>query len=174
MNIRVLFILLIVALLLSWHGRFRRIGVILSALLLVAIAWVAMQPTPESASNSSITTTAPTRTPLVYGVENLVLEGFTLSGNGAPWRVTGEVRNQHPTLTAKSAVLGIERLDCASPSTPAADCSLNWRGQMTLDLALKPSKSRRIEQELWNHSAVPRIDNIERLRFTVLRVSAAE
>jgi hypothetical protein len=155
MNVRVLLLLLLVSVVLAFRPRFRRIGLVSSALLVALILWVNIrewqlpdEPEPmiaESSVNNSTATALPPRVDII---------AVQLEGRGAPWHLTGSVRNVGE-VPVKWLRLHIERYDCPAASTAIADCTLLWQGEHTVRVAIAAGATAKLDESFYSHGAVP-------------------
>lgn len=166
MNIRVLFILLVLSILLAFIPRYRRPSLIISVVLLLLLAWVGSRmPTTkeidvaESTSNVSSISARPAAQ----------FQSITLEGNGAPWRLAGTVQNIS-TVMMRSLSVNIERFDCPSAETPLSNCTLQWQGVHVLRSDVQPTAIVKVDDSFYSHDPVPRITGIARDRFTITDV----
>jgi hypothetical protein len=152
MNARVLLILLMVTVLLALTQRYRRIGMSLSAVLIGLIIWQVMNSVPGTATGSSVASSGTAASSAASVSVNAVrLSRMQLSGNGAPWRLTGELLNTaDPNVSAVKIV--IERHACASNETETSNCKLLWQGEHTLRIRLAPSVSQSVDENIWSHT----------------------
>jgi hypothetical protein len=164
MNARVLFILLVIALLLAFSHRYRQLGLGLSGVLLLLLAWSFthlehenIQPANTSAGNSSSRSTAvPAQ-----------LSAMKLAGNGAPWQLTGSVQNTGSTAI-RALTLSIERVDCAADSVAQADCAVVWRGTHVARIDLAAGASAKLDERFYSHEELPRLQGVARDHITLV------
>jgi hypothetical protein len=155
MNVRVLFILLLVSLVLAFTPRFRRVGFTAGALLLVLLVWVnvheARQPDevdPVVSEHSSGSSTS------IAAVSSANIPTIQLEGRGAPWHLLGSVRNVS-SGPIKWLRLSIERYDCPTPDPAISDCSLIWQGEHIVRATIAAGAVSKIDESFYSHVAVP-------------------
>lgn len=168
MNIRILFILLVISLLLTLSKRLRTAGLALSAVLGSLLLWFTVQQTltvqtPEAAVDG-VASSAASVTALPIPTINLRLDG-----SGAPWRLIGNIQNT-ANVALHSVSLNLERFDCPTSDTDLADCMLLWQGQHDLRIGMPALGTAKIEESFYSHGAVPRLSGVARDRITVIGV----
>lgn len=168
MNIRILLVVLAFSLLLAVTRRWRIVGLVFSAMLVVLLVWFTVQQPvtsmePDAITDSSSSSVA-ARIPRIAPVVTLQLEG-----NGAPWRLLGSVVNPGD-VSIRSITLKVERLDCPSVESIDADCDVAWQGQHTLRMNIAATKSVRIDDSFYSHEPVPRLEGVARDRIIVVGV----
>ncbi|MGD9841737.1 MAG: hypothetical protein AB7F79_01535 [Steroidobacteraceae bacterium] len=170
MNARVLLILLMITVLLALTKRYRRIGVPLSVVLMGLILW----QTVNSVSGSSQAVTDSLSTSSVSSIVTLPasavqLSHMILSGNGAPWRLSGEVTNT-ATIDIGAVKILITRRTCDTAETELTKCKVLWQGEHTQRIKLAAGASQSFEADDWSHTPVPRQVGVLRDQFEVIDV----
>lgn len=168
MNIRVLFILLVISVLLTFSKRLRTAGLALSAVIGSLLLWFTVQQTltvqtPEAAV-ASVASSTSVITELPVPTINLRLDG-----NGAPWRLVGNIQNT-ASVARRSVSLNLERFDCPTSDTGLADCVLLWQGQHDLRISMPAASTVKVDESFYSHGAVPRLTGVARDRITIIRV----
>lgn len=161
MNARVLFILLVVMLLLAFTRRYRRIGLMGSVVLTLLIAWLGIQTTLVSAPPVSQATSASSSVSSAPRIAGLHWLEVQLSGNGAPWHLSGRMQNTS-AMTIKAVRLQITRFDCPVIDSPPTDCELIWQGTHTLRMDLPAASTIKVEESFYSHGAAPRVKYMAR------------
>jgi hypothetical protein len=178
MNARLLFILLIASVLLAFTAKFRRVGVVLSVVLLLLLVWFNITPptgvsgakSPSASSSNSLS--AKSSTVLNVSIDTVQLIDMQLSGSGAPWQLSGRVHNANTDRVIKAFTLRVTRLDCPTITAAVEDCTRNWQGEHTVRLQLAPAATQKIDEAIWSHEAVPRLKGIARVDIVVANVQA--
>src|SRR5882757_7524287 len=178
MNARLLFILLIASVLLAFTAKFRRVGVVLSIVLLLLLIWFNIAPptgvsgvkSPSASSSSSLSSKS---TPAInLSADTVKLIDMQLSGSGAPWQLSGRAHNANTDLVIRALTLRVTRLDCPTVAAAAEECIRNWQGEHTVRLHLAPAATQKIDEAIWSHEAVPRLKGIARVDIVVVNVQA--
>ena len=170
MNARVLFILLIVTALLAMTQRWRRAGMALSTVLLLLIIWQMFNALPIAPPvTTQAASSATTSMPMLAASESVQLLQAQLTGNGAPWRISGELHNQSAQRII-AVKLHLERRSCTDVNMSDDACNLIWQGDHTLRVTLAASSSQGFEDSVWSHDPVPRATGVIRDRISVAAV----
>jgi hypothetical protein len=176
MNARLLFILLIASVLLAFTAKFRRVGVVLSVVLLLLLSWFNIAPptgvrgakSPSASSSNSLSSKS---SPVInLSADTVKLIDMQLSGSGAPWQLTGRAHNANIELVIRAFTLRFTRLDCPTITAVAEDCTRNWQGEHTVRLQLAPAATQKVDEAIWSHEAVPRLKGVARVDIVVLNV----
>ncbi len=160
MNIRILFLLLLISALLSLSNRHRKIAALLACASLVLLLWTLFQqsrPLPVksmAATKSSISSSAQSS---IY----LPAVSLRLQGNGAPWKLRGEVRND-AEKTLQVIRLRITRLSCPTADSVNSVCTPLWSGTHDLRINLPANTTRQVDESFYSHDAVIRATGIVR------------
>lgn len=166
MSVRLLFILLIVAVVLAMVPRFRRVGLVLCAVLIACLLWFnvreADSPEPEN-QPVSVTPAASVNKPRAQ------LGEMRLEGRGAPWRLHGSVQNLSAT-PIRSVRLNIERYDCPTPDVPLTGCAVMWQGVRELRVPMGALATANIDETFYSHVAVPSQTGMSRDQITITAV----
>ena len=171
MNARALLFLFILTMILALSPRYRRQGVVLSAILLVLMLWQFLLPskTPLSALPPATSSSVAISTPLA--TQAVLLNSVVLSGNGAPWRLVGELTNQ-AKVTLREVKLVIERRDCKSAQQPFDECQALWQGEDTLQVKMTPNQRYAFDVKVWSHDPVPAPTGLARDRVQVVAATS--
>lgn len=179
MNARLLFILLIITVLLAFTAKFRRLGVVLSGVLLLLLIWFNVAPPAavkdERAANGRTLTVASLPSPVIINLpaSTLQLLDIQLTGDGAPWQLKARVRNTNSDAAIKSFTLQITRFDCPTISAASVDCSLNWHGDHTVRVLMPAAATQMIDETIWSHDTPPRVQGVSRTEVVVTNVQVA-
>jgi hypothetical protein len=155
MNVRVLFILLLVSVLLAFTPRFRRIGLTSCALLVALLMWINLresqqpdEPSQTSSVQSNSSSTAAATQPRAKII------ALQLDGRGAPWHLIGRVQNisDSPIQWVR---LNIERYDCPTDLAVLTDCNLLWQGEHIARLPIAAGATGKIDESFYSHVPVP-------------------
>ena len=124
-------------------------------MLLVLLLWVnireaqqADEPVPVIANHADVSPTSIPATPSA----NII--AVKLDGRGAPWHLTGSVKNIS-TTPIKWLRLTIERYDCPTSDAPIADCSLQWQGEHIVRATIAADATAKFDESFYSHVAVP-------------------
>jgi hypothetical protein len=168
MNVRVLFILLLVSVLLAFSPRFRRIGLTSCALLVALLLWInireAQQPDEPDQTSSTQSNSRSTSAPNQPHAKIIVMQ---LDGRGAPWHLMGSVQNVSD-LSIQWVRLNIERYDCPTDLAALTDCSLLWQGEHIARLPIAAGATDKIDESFYSHVAVPLQKGMLRDRITLV------
>lgn len=167
MNVRVLLLLLLVSVVLAFTSRFRRIGLISSALVVALILWVTIRelqapdeldspPTEKQTASSSAVTIQP----------RVDIVAVQLEGRGAPWQLTGSVHNVGE-VPVKWFRLHIERYDCDTATTAITDCTLIWQGEHTARMPIAAGATAKLDESFYSHGAVPQQKGVLRDQIVI-------
>lgn len=168
MNIRVLFILLVISLLLAFTKRWRMAGLALSAVLASLLLWFTVQQTLTVQSpGAAVGVAAPSAASNAELPKPIV--SLRLDGNGAPWHLVGSIQNI-AGVAIRSVSLNLERFDCPTVDTDVVDCRLLWQGQHDLRIGAPPASSVKIDESFYSHDPVPHLRGVARDRITVIGV----
>lgn len=163
MNARLLFILLAISLVLAFTRRYRKLGFSLSAVLLLLLVWFTVhQPQtmsePAVRSSSSAVASMP--------VTSVQLLDLRLSGDGAPWLLSGSLLNVS-AAALKSIELQIVRWDCPTATSPISECQMLWQGQHIIRKPLMAGGNAKLDERFYSHESAPRPQGVTRDQFTV-------
>jgi hypothetical protein len=89
-------------------------------------------------------------------VEVLEVSDLTLSGGGAPYRLTGRVKNGSETLRLKSLMVDIKRSDCYPGALDPSGCAVQWRARHWVEVTVPPQETRAFEVAIWARGEAPR------------------
>jgi hypothetical protein len=160
MNARVLFLLLAVAILLAFTRRFRKVGLIMSCVLLLMLFWFSARMVNESGSASN-TASSSASSAAAIARPAAQLSALKLTGNGAPWQLTGTVQNISAS-TIHSLTINIQRFDCPNATAPPSDCVLLWQGSHVPRVTLASGASTRLDERFYSHEEIPRLRGVAR------------
>jgi hypothetical protein len=170
MNVRVLFILLLISVVLAFTPRFRRIGLIAGTLLLALLLWVNIreaqlpdEPDPVRATHadtSSVSSAVSSRANII---------AVQLVGRGAPWHLTGSVQNVG-TTPINWLRLSIERYDCPTVDAPVSDCSLQWQGEHILRATIAAGMTSKFDESFYSHVALPATKGMTRDHIVIVGI----
>ena len=162
MNVRVLFILLLISMVLAFTPRFRRTGLIAGTLLLTLLLWVNIreaqlpdEPEPRLTTHADSSSISSTASPSA----NIVV--VQLEGRGAPWHLTGSLQNVG-TVPIRWLRLAIERYDCPSADAAVSDCSLQWQGEHIVRITVVAGATGKFDESFYSHVAVPATNGVIR------------
>ncbi|MGC3981256.1 MAG: hypothetical protein QM808_08365 [Steroidobacteraceae bacterium] len=167
MNARVLFILLVIGLLLAVTRRYRKLGIGLSSAMALLLLWLNIHVAPSA--TTSIHSTSSSSNTSVKELPTAQLQDVQLTGNGAPWRLTGSVQNTS-NFALRALTLNIERLDCPAADAKSTDCTLLWRGSRVTRVEVAPMGNGKIDESFYSHDAVPRLSGVARDGITLTAV----
>jgi hypothetical protein len=179
MNARLLFILLIFSVLLAFTAKFRRVGIVLSVVLLLLLIGFNItsttavndgKPSTQPSTMTAAKIQSPSRATVSLPIATVQLTDMQLNGSGAPWQLSGRVSNADHESVIKSFTLRVTRLDCPTTLVASADCSLNWQGEHTVHMQLAPNATQSIDEAIWSHDAVPRLKGVARFDIVVTDV----
>ena len=155
MNARALLLLLLLTVALALTPRYRREGLILSAVLIVLMGWQLLAP---SASNLRTPQASVASTPsqaVALPTEQVQLTSAVLSGDGAPWRLVGTLTN-HAQGMLREVRLLIVRRSCDLPDQAFEQCLLMWQGEYTLQIKIPTGTTQSFDVSVWSHDSVPK------------------
>lgn len=171
MNARALLFLLILTMILALSPRYRRQGLVLSAILLVLMLWQFLLPTKTPLPAPQGTTSAPVAISTLIPAQSVLLNSVVLSGNGAPWRLVGELTNQ-AKVTLREVKLVIERRVCKRAEQAFEECLLLWQGEDTLQVKIAPNQTHPFDVNVWSHDPVPAPEGLVRDRIQVVAATS--
>lgn len=88
-------------------------------------------------------------------VETLEVSELTLSGGGAPYRLSGRVTNGSDTLRLKSLMVDIKRSDCHAGALDPSGCAVRWRARHWVEVTVPPHETRAFEVAIWARGEAP-------------------
>lgn len=128
--------------------------VVLGAMLL----WGVVQRWNEPGSAPTVERGRPTTPALQLQsvpIEVLEVTGLTLSGGGAPYRLSGQVKNGSENLRLKSLMLDISRSDCHAGALDPSGCVVRWRARHWVEVTVPPRETRAFEVAIWARGEAP-------------------
>lgn len=154
MNARALLIFLLMTVLLGFSQRFRRLGVALSAVVVVLIIWQSLSSVATfSTLPSKPVQVSETKRVITLRVDSLQLNNMKLVGSGAPWHLLGKLINTSDK-TVSEVKIRVGRYSCNSVDQATSMCKVLWQGEYTLRSKLIAGASESIDVDLWSHSPV--------------------
>ena len=170
MNARALLLLLLLTVALALTPRYRRLGLILSAVLIVLMGWQLLVPTSSTVQTLPVQSTANTAQVTVIPPQQVQLNSVTLSGNGAPWQLVGSLTNQ-ASVGLREVKLQIVRRSCESEAQPFDECRLVWQGEHTLQVKTPSGARQAFDVNVWSHDSVPKPAGLVRDQIQVVAAS---
>jgi len=155
MNVRVLFILLLVSVLLAFTPRFRRIGLTSFAVLVALLLWITIRETQqpdEPSQTSSVRSNSSSTSAATQPRAKIIV--MQLDGRGAPWHLKGSVQNVSDS-PIQWLSLNMERYDCPTDIAALTDCSLLWQGVHPARLPIAAGATGKIDDSFYSHGPVP-------------------
>jgi hypothetical protein len=168
MNVRVLLLLLLTSVVLAFMPRFRRIGLSLCVLWIALLLWVNVREAqlPDEPEPTRGDHTKPNATSSATQSRANIVD-MRLEGRGAPWQLTGSVRNDSTSPIAWLR-FNIERFDCPAIDSAMSDCRLIWQGEHIARIAITPGASGKLDESFYSHVAVPLQKGVLRDRIEVI------
>ena len=170
MNIRVLFVLLLIGVLLAFTPRFRRVGLVMCVAIAVLLLFITIREAehPEQDSRPA-TVQASSSSASIASKPRAQLVGIELAGRGSPWYLRGSVENLSD-IPIRSLSLNIERYDCPTSSTPQSECSLLWQGLHVVRTSIAARGKNKIDESFYSHVAVPLQNGVIRDQIRITEV----
>lgn len=89
-------------------------------------------------------------------LEQIEVSNLQLTGGGAPYRVTGRVKNGSESLRLRSMMLDITRSDCHADALDPSGCVVRWRTRHWVEVTVPPQETRDFEVAIWARGEGPR------------------
>ena len=167
MNARALLLLLLLTVALALTPRYRRVGLILSAVLIVLMGWQLLAPTASHLSKPPANVVSNPVQASALPIEQVQLTSAVLSGDGAPWRLAGVLTN-HAKVMVREVQLLIVRRSCDLPDQAFDQCLLVWQGEHTLQIKIPTGTTQSFEASVWSHDSVPKPAGVVRDQIQVV------
>ena len=155
MNARALLLLLMLTVALALTPRYRREGLILSAVLIVLMGWQLWVPTASNLRTPQASVASTPSQAVALPTEQIQLTSPVLTGDGAPWRLAGTLTNHAQSMLREVRLL-IVRRSCSLPDQAFDQCLLVWQGEHTLQIKIPTGATQSFEVSVWSHDSVPK------------------
>ncbi len=103
--------------------------------------------------------------------EEIELHDLTLSGGGAPFRLTGSVSNQSSSVRLTSLMLDITRRDCHEGALDPSGCTVLWQTRQWVELSVPPQERRDFAVSIWARGEAPRAVGTTQDEFKIIAAS---
>jgi hypothetical protein len=129
-------------------------GIALAALLAVGLAQrLANRPAPDGERGKPI---SPAAVISAVPLDAIELDELTLSGNGAPFELRGQIQNLSTDTRLRSITLQIVRRDCFEGALDPSGCVVIWQDQHWVQADVPPQGERKFAGSFYAHTNVPR------------------
>jgi hypothetical protein len=98
----------------------------------------------------------------------VVAEDLRLSGEGAPFELTGRIRNDSRDTQLRSITIQMTRRDCYDGALDPSGCVVLWEDQRWIELAIAPQQMRPFQVAIWARGAATRARGKTKDEFRVI------
>ena len=158
--------------------KLRRVGVIVTVVLLALLGWAIERsnpwaPTPEATQQREAARTVSPPTSESPPLSSVTTQQLQLRGNGAPWTLTGRLTNTSQRYHITSVTLKIERRDCYADAPDPSGCVVQWQGKETVFASIPAGEWREFSSAIWLHGSPPRTHGETRDSFEIVAVDGS-
>jgi len=99
--------------------------------------------------------TSPARVMQSISLEQIAADGMELTGGGAPFELSGQIKNESET-TLRSVTLVITRRDCFEGALDPSGCVVLWQDRHWMQISVPAGEAREFSTSVWMRGSAPR------------------
>jgi hypothetical protein len=154
--------------------RLRPVGVIGCLILGAMLSWGVIQRLRGDEDEPKVQQrgrpTSPAAMQQTVSPDQLVVDNLSLSGGGAPFRLSGRIENKSEVLL-KSVTVLVTRRDCYEGALDPSGCMVLWQDRHWLSLSIPPAQTQDFSISVWMRGAAPRARGAIKDSFEVVAAS---
>jgi hypothetical protein len=158
----------LLAITLTNRGVVRLIGAVLLAGLFLFGVVLRLSTDSTEGQEARGKPTSPATAVTAIPVDQIEVDGLTLTGGGAPFELRGKVRNTNSDTRVRSITLRIVRRDCYEEATDPSGCAAIWQDQHWIAVNVPPGEQRAFATTFYARTPVSKLRGTLKDEFSLI------